>query len=112
MGRVPGSVTAGSVEEFAAAFESTLRAAVAEDKKVWVIVAVGGTSDQNPSVEPFMERLHTVLDDNKCFLAAGGERIALQPETRVILLASEVETMPPASISRLGVVLAEGDKGW
>lgn len=102
--RLPGTMTEKSAGDFVAALETTLKAAVDEDKKVWVVIDVGETKDDMPA---YLEKLHTLLDDNKYLLGPGGEKVSLPAGTRIVLVANEASTWGPAAISRLGVVLVE-----
>lgn len=107
--RVPGTFDGGSPEKVSTAFGPVLESAVEAGKKVWIVV-VQGQSDKSAAI--YLENFNTVLDDNKVLCYGGGKRVGLNPDTRVVFLVKDFASWTPASISRVGIVLADGDKGW
>jgi dynein heavy chain len=48
----------------------------------------------------WIESLNTVMDDNKILTLASNERIALNPEMRLLFEISNLRTATPATVSR------------
>lgn len=65
-------------------------------------------------VDPtWVEDLNSVMDDSKMLTLASGERIKMNPSTRIVLETGDIRNASPATISRAGVVyLSSFDLGW
>ena len=61
----------------------------------------------------WIESLNTVMDDNKILTLASNERIALNPEMRLLFEISNLRTATPATVSRAGILYVNPeDLGW
>ena len=61
----------------------------------------------------WIESLNTVMDDNKILTLASNERIALNPEMKLLFEISNLRTATPATVSRAGILyINPEDLGW
>ena len=61
----------------------------------------------------WIESLNTVMDDNKILTLASNERIALNPEMKLLFEISNLRNATPATVSRAGILyINPEDLGW
>jgi len=88
------------------AFASALRAAEQmADREVWLVVQVGKIAAD--LVHTKFEPLNTLMDDNKLLTTSTGTQVRLAPNTRLVFVFEDMKQLPPATVSRLGVVSVE-----
>ena len=87
-------------------FTKALRESIKTNDRFHIYVT-GNMPEKIQFMAELFEQFNQVLDDNKCLMQENGERVFLQKNVRVIyfLTPKQVETMSPASVSRLGWVV-------
>ena len=88
-------------------FSSLFRRAVeVEGQHVWI--QLDGPVDAN-----WIENLNTVLDDNKLFTLANGDRIAMPGTLKMLFEVEDLNHASPATVSRAGIIyLSDQCLGW